>query len=447
MSTQTDQLVDLLYSTSLLPLSEQQQHTCRLRLLDYMGVTYAGAKLLEKELAAKYQFSGVNHGGSAIVGTPWHTTPETAALLNGMSAHAAELDDGERYGMVHPGAPVISAVLAIVQARKLNLGALLKGIYVGYEATILLARLLQPTMKDKGYHATGTCGSIGAAMGVAAACGFTRQQMKSTFCAAVTSASGILKVIRGASELKPYNVGQAAMNGVAAAGVAAMNLNSPEDVLEGEQGFFCMMTGNASLSIGEIQPANTVERVYIKPYAACRHCHGPIEAVLTLREHGGFSLEDIESISITTHRYAVYLHDHVIIEGSASAKMSVPYSVAVALVTGRAGMQEFSDTSVTDPTILALTHKIHMHADEELTALVPGKRAAIVEIRTRQGDTFTARVDLPKGEPENPVSEQELIEKFCDLAVFSGKEQKKAKWEALQILHAEWPAAIFTGKA
>lgn len=447
MINSTDQLIHHLYQLNQKPLSKQQAKTCRFRLLDYLAVTYAGSSMLANELESSRHFLDAQLGSSTVLGTSWTSTAETAALLNGMSAHVAELDDGERYGMVHPGAPVISAVLAAVQARKLDMEALLKGIYVGYEATVLLARQLQPALKDRGYHATGVCGTLGAAIGVAAACDFSQEQMKSAFCAAVTSASGILKVIRGASQLKSYNAGQAAMKGVAAARIAAMNLPGPSDVLEGEQGFFNMMTGNAALKITDIQVLNAVERVYIKPYAACRHCHGPIEAALQLRAEGGFSAKDIESVLIRTHRYAVYLHDHVDIEGSASGKMSVPYSVAVALMTGRAGMQEFSEACVTNPDILSLTRRISMKAEEELTALVPGKRVAIVEIRTLQGKLFTARVDLPKGEPENPVTEQELIDKFCSLSMFAGKTQEQAEQEVHQILQQEQPAVIFTGQA
>lgn len=199
MINSTDRLAQHLYELSQQLLTEQQVKSCRLRLLDYLAVTYAGSNLLASELESSRHFLGAESGSSKVLGTSWTSTPETAALLNGMSAHAAELDDGERYGMVHPGAPVISAVLAVVQTRKLDMPALLKGIYVGYEATVLLARQLQPALKDRGYHATGVCGTIGAAIGVAAACDFSQEQMKSAFCAAVTSASGILKVIRGAS--------------------------------------------------------------------------------------------------------------------------------------------------------------------------------------------------------------------------------------------------------
>jgi 2-methylcitrate dehydratase PrpD len=201
--------------------------------------------------------------------------------------------------------------------------------------------------------------------------------------------------------------------------------------MEGDQGFYCMMTGSSLIpELSELKPVNAVGRVYIKPYAACRHCHAPIDATLKIRSISAVKSEEIDSIQVRTHRYAVYLHDHVEIEGSASAKMSVPYSVAVSLITGRAGMHEFSDAYVSNTEVMRLARKVIMIADDELTALVPAKRAAIVEIKTLQGTVYSERVDLPKGEPENPVTEEELIKKFYDLAVFSGKTLDIVKEEA-----------------
>lgn len=446
MKTTTDQLAEHFHSLSQQSLNSVQQTACRARLLDYIGCTLAGAGLLQTQHQRYLDVSKETSGSAVVFGMPDRSSAETAALLNGMSAHVAELDDGDRFGMVHPGAPVISAVLATVQTRGLNFDDVIRGIYVGYEACVLLARILQPHLKDLGYHATGTCGTLGAAIGVASACRFDASQFKTALSAATTSTSGILKVIRGASQLKPFNAGQAALKGVVAAKIAETGLLGPTDVMEDSQGFFSLMTQHSDLRLNaNLKALDAVQQVYTKPYAACRHCHGPIEAALQLRQHKSFSIQDIAAIRVTTHRYAVYLHDHTDIENSHSAKMSVPYSVAVALVSGIAGLQAFEAPWLEHDDVKRLTRCTTLFADEALTAQVPDKRVAILEIETRAGTRHTAQVDLPKGEPENPINPDELLEKFLSLTTFAGYTQTQAAALAQSILEDTKPNMLFTG--
>lgn len=448
MKTTTDQLAEHFHSLSQQSLNSVQQTACRARLLDYIGCTLAGAGLLQTQHQRYLDVSKETSGSAVVFGMPDRSSAETAALLNGMSAHVAELDDGDRFGMVHPGAPVISAVLATVQTRNLSFEDLTRGIYVGYEACLLLARMLQPHLKDLGYHATGTCGTLGAAMGVASACSFEVSQFKTALSAATTSTSGILKVIRGASQLKPFNAGQAALKGVVAAKIAETGLLGPTDVMEDSQGFFSLMTQHRDLSLDQnLQVLDAVQLVYTKPYAACRHCHGPIEAALQLRQQALFSIQEIAAIRVTTHRYAVYLHDHIDIENSHSAKMSVPYSVAIALVSGTAGLKAFETPWLSHDEVIRLTRCTSMHADETLTSLVPHKRVAVVEIESFNGEVYTAQVDLPKGEPENPIHPAELLEKFLSLATFAGHTQENAAAIAQSILEDVKPNLLFTGQS
>jgi 2-methylcitrate dehydratase PrpD len=423
----TDDFVEIIYQLSRQDMSDELMGICRQKLIDYSGVTVAGAKIIGAQLQRHPGLTSSQEGNLVpVIGTGKFATMETAALLNSMSAHVAELDDGERFGMVHPGAPVISALISILFHHKLTNEEFLKGIFIGYEASIRMARLLQPELKDNGYHATGPCGCIGATMAVAAALNFDKVQMKSAFSAAVTSASGILKVIRDNSELKPYNAGQAAMNGLVAATVASIGFKGPGDVLEGSQGFIKMITGNTSSKEIEGIEHYLIKRAYVKPYAACRHCHAPIEAGISLLEQNKFSSSDIIAIKVITHRFAAFNHEHTDIDNTYSAKMSIPFSVAVALRTGRAGLNEFSDTYIDDPETLRLTSLVSVEVDEALTQQVPGKRIAIVELMFDDGKSLSQRVDFPLGEPENEIGKPELLQKVLDLLVFSGVEKLRA---------------------
>lgn len=417
----TNQFVSDIVSKQTPKISSSTLHNARSCFLDYLGCALAGARFYHDRLKA-FSDAYPEAGTSGLIGFPGKLVPmQAAALLNGISAHAIELDDGHRIGMLHLGAPVISAMLAVAEKEKLGTQDFLKGIVIGYEVAIRLACAVQPGCKLKGYHATGTCGTVGAAMAIASALHFDFEQMKSAFSAAITSAAGVLEMIEGDTEMKPYNAGRAAMDGVTAAYVGKARFKAPEDALGGKRGFLKIMTDEPKMQYltDFEQDKMMIETIYMKPYAACRHCHPSIEAALQIRKQKGFVLDEVEGIHVDTYKLAVGGHEHTDIKGVNSSKMSIPYSLAVAFSTGKAGIDEFTDTYINNPTIQAVTDKVTVSDVDELTSLCPQKRVAIVTVNTRSG-VFTQRVDYPKGEPENPLSQAELEEKFRGLAMFGG---------------------------
>lgn len=424
----TDQFVDDLYQLSRTDFSEPVLLQAKRCLLDYLGVTFAGARMLNAKGNSLLEFLGETAEGVRVIGFGRKAGIEGAAFINGLSAHVAELDDGLNSGIVHPGSPVLSALLPLAEKNHIAAKRLLTGIIVGYEATIRIACAIQPLHKQRGYHATGTCGTIGAAMGLAAMLGFSRLQIKDALSSAAVSASGSLKVLEDGSELKPFNPGQAAVTGILAASMASAGFKGPEDVLSGGNTcFLSMMTDQTDLSQLERKNQGVlgIEKIYVKPYASCRYCHPAIEAALKLRQK--IQPDQIESVHVATYFLAVNKHDHTDIHGISSAKMSIPYSVAAALTLGRAGIDEFTSEHIKDPIIDSLTRKVVVRADDQLTELFPEKCAAIVKITTIDGNCYTERVDFPKGEPENPLSNEELEEKYSSLAGYGNKPGNQIK--------------------
>lgn len=401
-------------------ISEASFLTAKQCLLDYFGVTLAGASVLRNKELQIIEDENITQG-CHVIGFCESVPANIAALLNGISAHAIELDDGHRIGMLHLGAPVISALLAVAEKEQLSSQDFLRGVITGYEVAIRLACAVQPGCKLRGYHATGSCGTVGAAMGIAAALHFDLEQMKSAFSAATTSAAGLLEMIEGDTELKPYNAGRAAMDGVMAAYIGKARFKAPEDALGGKRGFLKVMTDEPKMEYltDFCGDKLMIETIYMKPYAACRHCHPSIEAALDIRRQEGFKISEVQSIRVDTYKLAVAGHDHVNIAGVNSAKMSIPYSLAVSLYTGKGGLDEFTETYIGNPEVQAITNKVTVSDKDELTALCPQKRIAEVTVKTTQG-IFKKRVDYPKGEPENPLFQQELEDKFCGLAMYGG---------------------------
>lgn len=424
----TDQFIQHLQSICKDSITPEIWHQARRTLLDYLCVTVAGANVFRKKEFA-YLDSLCETGDATIIGLNRKASMQTAALLNGMSAHVIELDDGHRRGALHVGATVFSALLPVAEHEHFTSEDLLYGAIIGYEATVRLACSVQPGNKLRGYHATGTCGTVGAALGIAAAMGQDFEQMKSTLSAAVTSAAGVLEMQEDGSDLKPLNVGRAAMDAVAAAYLGKARFKAPLDAIGGKRGFLKVMTDDPHTEFitdfDEDAPL-AITQIYMKTYAACRHTHPAIEAALTLRKDLD-SLSQIDSIVVEAYKLAVAGHDHTEILGVSSAKMSMPFAVALALCKGSAGMEDFNDTTVTDEEILALTRKVKVVENDELSALVPKKRASILNITMKDGTTLSHRVDYPKGEPENPLTDEELEAKFMSLAKASGISDSNCK--------------------
>ena len=203
---------------------------------DTLAVTAAGAAKNRTHWGPLLDL--VPAGPAELVGYEKTTDSKTAALLNGFNAHALELDDGQRFAMIHLGAAIVSAIQAAAADREIGEDAVLRGIVMGYEAACRAAIAMQPSHKNRGYHTAGTCGAIGAAVGVAFALGMDPQQMKRGLTCAAGSAAGMLEMQEQRSELKPYNLGRAAMDGLAAAYMGYADFETPEDILGGERGFY-----------------------------------------------------------------------------------------------------------------------------------------------------------------------------------------------------------------
>lgn len=378
-------------------------------LLDYLGVLAGGTRYLEEEHP------------DLITASP------SAAFLYGFAAHVLELDDGHRHGMIHLGASIVSALLDVAKKENLQSDDVLRGIVMGYEVAVRCARSIQPGHKERGYHVSGTCGTIGSAMGIAFACGYNTEQMKSTLACAVSSAAGVLEIQEQASEMKPYNLGRAALAGEVAAQVGKLAMPGPDDILGGKRGFIAALTDTPKPEFLTDFSNNdyAIMGIYQKVHAACRHCHPAIDATIDMRNDLNLKPDQIDRIEVHTYKLAVGSHDHTQIMGISSAKLSTPYAVALAIVKGSAGYADYNEVNLENDCIKMLTRKVSVIEDENLTAQSPAVRGAKVTIYLKNGNVFEDPCLYPKGEPEHPLTQVELEEKFRGLALYGGLTQKE----------------------
>ena len=382
---------------------------------DYLAVVAAGARKNAGRWEPLLRFSP--EGKARLFGYDRTTDGKTAALVNGFNAHCLELDDGQRFAMIHLGACVISAVDAAAGEGDVGEDAYLTGIVMGYEAACRASIAMQPSHKMRGYHAAGTCGTIGAAVGAAFALGLNEGQMKRVLTAAAGSAAGMLEMQEQRSEMKPYNLGRAAMDGLTAAYMGLTDFETPDDMLGGERGFFRTFSDGADPEklIGETDYFE-IERIYVKPYASCRHSHSAVEAAIAL--HGSVDPAQIDRVLVETYRLGVKGHDHTEIGGIASAKLSTPYAVAAALLYGRADLTMFEPLN---GTAVALAKRVRVTEEEAFSRQSAQKRIAAVTVYLKNGTYQTKQVDYAKGEPENPMTADEMKQKQQLLAEYNRK--------------------------
>lgn len=223
------------------------------------------------------------------------------------------------------------------------------------------------------------------------------------------------------------------MHGLVAVAMAEAGFTGPRDVLGGKQGLLSVLTPEAKpdkLHAGSA--ALAIHGIYVKPYAACRHAHAPVEAALNLRREEGIAPEAVAEVRVRTYDLAVHLHDHRHVQSAADAKMSTPYSVAAALCAGQVGMEQFTAAWLGDPELNRIMSAVMVEEDGAMSARVPQERAAEVTVRLRDGREHARLVLLPKGEPENPLTVEELQAKYLDLARAGGLDADRAQ----RLMHA-----------
>lgn len=401
------------------PFPKQVIARAQRSLLDYLAVTCAGASFQKDKLQRYFEYTEPEEGEYKAIGTGKSLVMKEAVFLNGLNGHALDFDDGTNSGIIHLGSPIFSLLLPLAQRYGNTIEELMRAAIIGYEASYTMAVSIQPKHKAMGFHATGTCGILGATLAAAYMLGFTEEERWQAFATACVSASGMLKVLDDGSELKPYNVAKTAMLSLSCLQLAKAGFKGHEDPLGGYRGFLKMMSGDEHTEIKPtlLNGTYAIMKSYTKPYASCRYTHPPVEAAIHLRNQYGITPEKVKSITVKTYDLAVKGHDHREIKGAYDAKMSTPYSTAVALIYGKAGLQEFEECVLNDVTVRLLMTKVSVLPDNELSCIFPEKQSAVLTIVTEDGQ-YSERVDFPKGEPENPFDDDEFKERYDALMTY-----------------------------
>lgn len=395
-------------------LDEPTRDATRKALVDTIGACYAGGRADAGSLMLDY--AGTFEGDAAtVVGRDRRTIAHIAALANGTTAHALDVDDGHRGASAHPGSPVIPAALALAEAHGADGRRLLTAIAAGYEAVVATAVAVQPSHRERGFHATATAGCLGAAAASSRVLGLDEAETAHALGLAGTQAGGLFEFLAKGSMSKRFHPGRAAMAGVMAAELAATGFDGPDTILGGEDGFLeAFADSHDRAPYGRLGDPFAVTESYLKPYPCCRHIHGPIDAALAMRAEG-LVPADVASVRVETYGLAAR-HDNASIGNLLDAQMSLPFGVAVALATGDASLARFEPGNAADGDVARLLDRVSVVETDAMNDLYPETRPATVVVETTAGERLERLVRYPRGAPESPLSRAAVEEKFRSLS-------------------------------
>jgi 2-methylcitrate dehydratase PrpD len=410
----TQHLARFLAETTYPDLPEAVTSHVKRCILDWLGVTFAGTAEPASQAIVQFvkDFGGV--GESTVIGGSFRSSCVNAALANGVTGHAAELDDIHEASVIHPGAPVIPAALAIAECVEASGEEFIAAVVVGYEAGIRIAMAVMPSHYEY-WHPTGTCGTFGAAAAVGKLLGLDEETIRHALGVAGTESSGLIESFGTMG--KPFNAGRAARDGVTAALLAERGFTGPMSILDSAKGYANATSTQPDLeeivdALGHrYEAANTI----FKRHACCGHTHGAIDAVIDLMNENNLGPRDITEITVGTYPIAVDVVGGNYSPGtSAEAKFSLPYCVAAAVTHGSASLEAFTVEEIANPALRELMGRVKIYIGEEFSGARLG--CAKVTIHTKAARVLNRRVDVPKGYPENPLTSAELKGKFRGLS-------------------------------
>lgn len=425
----TDALLDMAEAIRTADLAPATRHAARRHLYDTIGAIAGGMSQDVSQALLRVLQPSTLPSGLPLPGTDLRLPPDAFALLTGTAAHGIELDDGYRQGTVHPGVAVVPAVLAAAQTTQASGEALIRAVVAGYETVCALAGAMHPGTRQRGFHPTSVAGPMGAAVAVGLLLDLDRRQMSDALGIAASGAGGLFAFLGGGGDVKRLHGGQAARAGLMAALCAAEGISAPTGIIGRDSGYawaFADRPVGRPLDL-DLPPSGSfrIEDCYIKAHACCRHLQPAFEALVHLVQKHEIPEADILRIEIDTYTIAAR-HARVGWNDFASAQLSLPYVMALAVRYGRADLSMFDD-AMRGAWAGPIADRLHVAAPPDIDELYPSHRPARVRIVTPHNQLEETRLEA-SGSREMPLSDTALRDKFRGLAGNRAEAWDEAVW-------------------
>ncbi len=445
----TDYVAGFVLGTQARDIPKDVAHLGKRSVLDGIGLALAGAASQTGDIARRYlaQLGIAGDKGSTIIGSELRVPARFAAFANGLAIHADDYDDTQLavakdrvYGLLtHPTAPALPPVLALAERDRRSGADLMIAYQVGVEVECKVAEAILPRHYQHGFHSTATCGSIGAAAGAAKLLGLDRQTTRRALSIGATQAGGLRENF--GTMTKPFHAGRAAENGVVAAEIAALGLTASENGLEADRGFFRAAGGGYSAEMinGKLGDPWTFAfpGVSIKPHPSGSLTHPGMAVMMELILRHDLKPERVKRVNVGTNHNMPNALIHHQPRNELQAKFSMEFCMAILLLERKGGLEQFTDDMVNRADVQAMIRKVNFGVDPEAEAAGFDKMTTIIEVELDDGTVVKGQADFGKGSPANPMSDEELAEKFRQCAAWGGLNRDQTKAVLDLVWHIE----------
>jgi 2-methylcitrate dehydratase PrpD len=406
-------------------------------ILDGFGLALSGSVAKSGELVRRHLDDlDLGEGAATIIGGGRKVAPRFAAFANGVGIHADDYDDTQLavakdrvYGLLtHPTAPALPAALAIAELVKASGRDFMLAYHLGVEVECKIAEAIAPRHYQTGFHATATCGTFAAAAASSKLMGFDVATTQRALSIAGSQSAGLRENF--GTMTKPFHAGRSSESGVAAAQFAAYGWTAAARILEAPRGFFAAAGGgyDQGAIFGKLGSPWTFASpgISIKPHPSGSLTHPGMTEMLRLIKENAIRAEDVKHVRVGTNSNMPNALIHHRPKDELQAKFSMEFCMAILLLDGRAGLNEFTDAAVERDDVKAMIEKVDFVIDDEAEAAGYHLMTTLIDIELLDGRKISGRADFGKGSPAFPMSYDEVAGKFHENAAFAGMARGKA---------------------
>ncbi len=398
-------------------------------LIDVVGLCVAA----RQTDYVKAVIEGIDASGACTaIGHERKFAPEQAALINGTAAHGEDFDDTFEGGPVHSSAVVAPAVLAACERFGRDGRAALVGMVTGIETLCRLSMVIPKAIHKSGFHPTSILGTMGATLGASVAMGLDRRKTVDALGIAGSLSAGIIEYLAEGAWTKRLHAGWAAQAGLQAARFGSQGFLGPRTVFEGTHGLFNgfahSVEGNYDVLTEDFGRKWYMEAITFKPYATGTMNQPYIDCAVRLSKKGIDPEDVVDVLCETAEGYVHRLWDPLESKhkpaNEYAAKFSTPFNIAVAFITGGAGLAAFTEETVRDPRILALASKVRYVVDPDNP--YPKAYTGHIRMTLKDGRVIEERQPHIRGGAHEPLSREEIEDKFRRNVEFGGWKKERA---------------------